>query len=152
MVRYDENGRPIKDSNSFFGKTSKHEKRKYSKEINSKRDNYESEIKKVDRKIKENNTSNQAQETVTISQEVDLSNFPVIIIYPLIWFTNIFGLITGFVIYQSLKQKNILGKEKIMKNIKIAMILYLVFFALLFAIPFLLPIILGNGTFSYSSP
>lgn len=152
MVRYDENGRPIKDSSSFFGKTSKHEKRKYSKEINAKRDNYESEIKKVDRKIEENNTSNQNQKTVTISQEIDLSNFPVIIIYPLIWFTNIFGLIIGFVIYQSLKQKNILGKEKIMKNIKIAMILYVVFFALLFAIPFFLPIFLGNGTFSYSSP
>ncbi|MEC8339085.1 MAG: hypothetical protein VXZ40_00540 [Nanoarchaeota archaeon] len=130
MVKYDKNGRPIKDSKSIFDSFSKPKKRNYKYTI-EKKDDSDKEIYNLDEDIIENSikTEETKDEGVSLEQEeLDLTQFPIWLIYFLVWFIGFIMIIIGFFFISHIKKNNVLGGKKVIRHIYIATSVYLIYF------------------------
>jgi hypothetical protein len=135
--KYDEHGRPIK-SKSFFDSFSKPKKQDYSyrvektKEENEIDKKLEDGLKDYGRNIdyieeKDEIVEGSLEGEKSLSKEIDLTNFPIFLVYILVFILGFFGIFLGIVLFSQIKEKKLKGSKKILKHVVIAFVLYMLF-------------------------
>ena len=135
--KYDEHGRPIK-SKSFFDSFSKPKKQNYSYRVEKKKEEndidqqLEDGLKDYDRNIDDIEEKDEILEgslegEKSLSKEIDLTNFPIFLVYILVFILGFFGIFLGIVLFSQIKEKKLKGSKKILKHVVIAFVLYMLF-------------------------